>query len=624
MMKYTQWLGWWNEQKRNEEQEEEERPMLTKTASSRDQKSVSPGRMSGLMALCLTLILAVSASQLSASEGMDDLVQLLKAGVGEDLVLAYIDRSPVAYQPTAEEIVYLKDLGASDALVQALLKHGETLAPPVAETPAIPAAIEPAQEPPVSTAVVSAPPSDGVNVSYFYEALAPYGTWRSLDGAWVWQPTVALVDHAWRPYSARGRWINSDWGWAWHSDYSWGWAPFHYGRWSRNAAYGWVWTPDTVWGPAWVNWRTNDDYYGWAPLPPAAVYDVGLGFHFHGGNVGLDFDFGLGEQDFCFVPATHFCDPALTAYVLPPTRVGNVYKKTKLLKDNYAYSNHRIINNGPSPERVQTAYGHPIKQVQIVDANTTPGRPLRGEMMLKDKLSVFRPTVAPVATTTPPALIAKQELAKRPAANRIPAAAPQGAPQTRPNVQETTAGAQTARLEQARREIQAQQEKLAAERKAAAESARQTQMRQEALVTQRVSRTEAQPVAHEQTRPQAAAQREPVAAPTRAERAERPQPQEQPRVQPQQPVRPQPQEQPRVQPQQPVRPQPQEQPRAQVQQPVRRQAQELPRPQVQQAVRQQAQAQPRAQVQQAAHSQVQAQPQAQAQAPVRGQPQRHA
>jgi len=26
--------------------------------------------------------------------------------------------------------------------------------------------------------------------------------------------------------------------------------------------------PDDVWGPAWVEWRYDDEYIGWAPLRP--------------------------------------------------------------------------------------------------------------------------------------------------------------------------------------------------------------------------------------------------------------------------------------------------------------------------------------------------------------------
>lgn len=289
---------------------QEGRPMFTRLNVTH----AGAARLAGLVALCLALVLATTASRVSASEGMDDFVQLLQSGVGEEVLLTFVEQSPVAYSPTVDEIVYLRDLGASDTLIQALMARGEALrlaaakaeGLTVAQAPApAPVAVtasntitfadnqiasevatgdleQPVYQAPPMTAVVTTPPPADVNVSFFYQAMAPYGTWRCVDDTWVWQPTATVLDRSWRPYLSRGHWVSSDWGWAWHSDYSWGWAPFHYGRWSANPTYGWVWTPDTVWAPAWVNWRTNNTHFGWAPLPPAARYSMGVGFSYHG------------------------------------------------------------------------------------------------------------------------------------------------------------------------------------------------------------------------------------------------------------------------------------------------------------------------------------------------------
>src|SRR5690606_36433667 len=108
-----------------------------------------------------------------------------------------------------------------------------------------------------------------ININYFENALAPYGTWIDVaDYGRCWQPTVVLINRSWRPYADRGRWVYTSHGWYWQSDYSWGWAPFHYGRWHQDRRHGWVWVPGSTWGPAWVSWRYTDDYCGWAPLPP--------------------------------------------------------------------------------------------------------------------------------------------------------------------------------------------------------------------------------------------------------------------------------------------------------------------------------------------------------------------
>ena len=105
-----------------------------------------------------------------------------------------------------------------------------------------------------------------VSLQVFYDDLSPYGQWvNDPDYGYVWAPSVASD---FSPYSSDGHWVLTDEGWTWVSDYPWGWAPFHYGRWNFNPAFGWIWIPDTVWGPAWVSWRRSPGYYGWAPLGP--------------------------------------------------------------------------------------------------------------------------------------------------------------------------------------------------------------------------------------------------------------------------------------------------------------------------------------------------------------------
>lgn len=115
-------------------------------------------------------------------------------------------------------------------------------------------------------------------VNMFYSDLSPYGEWIELEpGLYAWHPSV--LDASWRPYTA-GHWVWSDYGWYWVSSEPFGWATYHYGRWYLDDHYGWIWIPDSVWGPAWVEWRCNDDYIGWAPLPPYARFHVTVGIRF--------------------------------------------------------------------------------------------------------------------------------------------------------------------------------------------------------------------------------------------------------------------------------------------------------------------------------------------------------
>ena len=105
----------------------------------------------------------------------------------------------------------------------------------------------------------------------FQDALAPYGTWID-DPAYgrIWIPSVAQVGDDFTPYATNGDWLDTEYGWTWSSGWSWGWAPFHYGRWV-GCERGWAWVPGTLWGPAWVSWRAGGGYVGWAPLPPRGV-----------------------------------------------------------------------------------------------------------------------------------------------------------------------------------------------------------------------------------------------------------------------------------------------------------------------------------------------------------------
>ncbi len=103
----------------------------------------------------------------------------------------------------------------------------------------------------------------------FDETLAPHGTWIDDDVyGRVWQPSAEVVGDDFSPYATGGHWLQTEYGWTWISDWDWGWAPFHYGRWLVVADRGWCWMPGTLWGPAWVSWRAGGGYVAWAPLAP--------------------------------------------------------------------------------------------------------------------------------------------------------------------------------------------------------------------------------------------------------------------------------------------------------------------------------------------------------------------
>lgn len=113
-----------------------------------------------------------------------------------------------------------------------------------------------------------------------YEDLDDNGDWRDDSNyGHVWFPNHVNAD--WAPYH-EGHWDWIDpWGYTWVDDSSWGYAPFHYGRWvSVNGRWGWIAGPaaeQPVYAPALVAFigAGGDGFggnIGWFPLGPREVY----------------------------------------------------------------------------------------------------------------------------------------------------------------------------------------------------------------------------------------------------------------------------------------------------------------------------------------------------------------
>jgi hypothetical protein len=322
-----------------------------------------------------------------------DVIRLAESGVGDDVVLAYIQNSQATFNLGADDVLYLRDVGVSSVVITAMLNHDTTLRNQVSANPN-PVPPEPVQEPqppPMEEAppeYSSAPPPE---VNPFYNDLSPYGTWVDLSGVgWCWQPRIVLINRGWRPYCDGGHWLNSDCGWYWQSDYSWGWAPFHYGRWQLNNRCGWVWVPDTSWAPAWVIWRTSGDFCGWAPVPPHAVLDVGFGWRFNGVRAGVNFDFGLRPDCFTFVAFHDFTHHDLGHRHLEATEVTRVFNRTTVI-NNFAVNNRMVVNRGIPVDRVSAATHTQIRTVAIRDSSATPGTWTRTRGMENGTPVVYRP-----------------------------------------------------------------------------------------------------------------------------------------------------------------------------------------------------------------------------------------
>ena len=386
---------------------------------------------------------------------VQDIVQLAQSTLGEQVLVDFVATIEKPFTLTAEHVVYLKDLGIPEPAIAALLKRQVELGgaavelPPEAQladasgtnAPAGPKlaltnapganvglAAAPAPPPPPlpnaptagetpGTAPAPAPePPATVNYNVFYNSLSPYGTWVEVsDYGWCWQPTVTRINVGWRPYSDNGRWVWSSSGWYWHSYYSWGWAPFHYGRWCNVAARGWCWVPGTVWGPSWVSWRHCDDHFGWAPLPPACGWSSGIGLTYHGSGVSLGFSFGLGANDFCFVPRSRFYDPHCYRFRASHHDLTGLYHRSTVVNNYVVNNNTVIINQGVGRDVVQKHTRDEIRPVALAEAR----RPVSAQSVAlragrpTERLEVYRPALpanaSTVASRPPATVLARQE-----------------------------------------------------------------------------------------------------------------------------------------------------------------------------------------------------------------------
>ena len=213
---------------------------------------------------------------------------------------------------------------------------------------------------------------------YFYTALAPYGEWIELnDGMTVWRPI--MMARNWEPYTI-GHWEWTDDGWYWDSDEPFGYITYHYGRWYNDEYYGWIWVPDDQWAPAWVEWRYDDDYVGWAPLSPYGEFRIGLGLYF-------THEYHPHYRFWNFVAYNHFCDDNVYHYYAGPTYKYRIYNGSKFRND-YDYNNGRVINRGVGYDVVRERSGRPIRTREII--RTTDPRVITGN---RDK-NVIRTYVA--------------------------------------------------------------------------------------------------------------------------------------------------------------------------------------------------------------------------------------
>ncbi|WP_143822880.1 DUF6600 domain-containing protein [Mucilaginibacter sp. MD40] len=236
--------------------------------------------------------------------------------------------------------------------------------------------------------IISAPnkifaqPGGYVSNQEFYDELAPYGTWV-YDEQYgnVWIPDV---DQNFRPYATNGYWAMTEYGNTWVSNYPWGWAAFHYGRWRFDNYYGWEWIPGSEWAPAWVSWRNGGGYYGWAPLEPRISI-----------NAYYSNDYYIPDNYWVFAPQQCITYPNIYNYYVPSYRVRTIIQNTTYINNTYVYNNRTYVA-GPRRADIERITNRPVRVYNVVNA-TQPSR----ITVNNNNINIYRPEVRRDANARP-------------------------------------------------------------------------------------------------------------------------------------------------------------------------------------------------------------------------------
>ena len=201
-----------------------------------------------------------------------------------------------------------------------------------------------------------------VSIDFFYNNLGNDGSWTQIgDYGYGWQPSVAVSNRNWRPYSD-GYWAYTDVGWTWVSYEDFGWATYHYGRWTRLRDRGWFWIPGREWGPAWVSWRSGGNSIGWAPLPPR-----GGGEYVYEGrpvNGQVDLDYDIGPLAYNFIDVRYIGEPLLRERIYD-SGLNYGYCNRTVNVTNITYNNSTVYNYGPDYNALSGYSARPIQRLSL-------------------------------------------------------------------------------------------------------------------------------------------------------------------------------------------------------------------------------------------------------------------
>ena len=249
-----------------------------------------------------------------------------------------------------------------------------------------------------------------------YADLDANGTWNpNTEYGPGWFPNQ--VPQGWQPYST-GHWAYvQPWGYTWVDDAPWGFAPFHYGRWSQvDGRWGWFPGPPAVrpiYSPALVA------FVGGGPGGGGGT-SIGISIG-GGGGISAWFPIGVGEP---YVP-WYRCSPRYAQQV-NVTNVNVAVIRNTAVVDNYnTYINKTVINNTTINNTTINNFNYTNRTavVAVPAAAMASGRPIARQAVpltpqQRQQIAAapisLRPT-APAPATPHPSLVAATNVS-RPAA----------------------------------------------------------------------------------------------------------------------------------------------------------------------------------------------------------------
>jgi hypothetical protein len=234
----------------------------------------------------------------------------------------------------------------------------------------------------------------GPTYQTFYDGLSPYGSWVNYPGyGYCWVPSNMPGDFS--PYGVGGHWVFTDYGWTWVSDYPWGWACFHYGRWFMDASYGWLWCPGYDWAPAWVVWGDYGGYYCWAPIGPGVIVSP----HYR-----------PDPSYWHFCEHNHITETNISHYVIHHEEFARIsHMNVNEINNHINVINHASTYNqsvffaGPKSTEVEKYTGQKVNKIAVNNVNKPGESHVNGNTLNIYRPSISRTTHQPTPANAKPA-----------------------------------------------------------------------------------------------------------------------------------------------------------------------------------------------------------------------------